>query len=274
MGVSRKGRTVRTFHTRQIHDPPGFVRTCGTVVETGVGFQGADAIAHAHPDPPAGCARGKVAAVSRDGDAACYQLSDCRTRARIVACCNGTAAAAALLGLRRMRLHLPGQRVQVEARLGRGHAVRQTWRGVRFSVHEVAGCAVSTGALNDYVVIRADPSSLLVEDAFRISERLGLAREPLRSRIAVVEDAAAPRVKFFTCGGREHPSAPLTGLAVARARGAAPRLAAAARAGAETPAGPMRCRACRPTRTGRRASSFAPLLVRLEPPARSLPATG
>lgn len=237
MGVSRKGRTVRTFHTRQIHDPPGFVRTCGTVVETGVGFQGADAIAHAHPDPPAGCARGKVAAVSRDGDAACYQLSDCRTRARIVACCNGTAAAAALLGLRRMRLHLPGQRVQVEARLGRGHAVRQTWRGVRFSVHEVAGCAVSTGALNDYVVIRADPSSLLVEDAFRISERLGLAREPLRSRIAVVEDAAAPRVRFFTCGGREHPSAPLTGLAVVAL--VALRLGWPATRQVETPAGPM-----------------------------------
>jgi hypothetical protein len=181
----RQPGIVRTFQTRQVFDPRGFVRTFGTVVEAGTGplrFRPGDAIRHAPRDAPEGCARGKVAALSRDGDAACYQISDCRTRARIVGCCNGAAAVAAAHAERtdleriRVRVALPGgRRVRVDARVDRG-AVEQTWRAIPFpiraaSVVDGRECAASSGPLNDYLVVRTrpgeDPAAFPVGEAAR-----------------------------------------------------------------------------------------------------------
>jgi hypothetical protein len=246
----RLQQAVRTFETRQIHDPPAFIRTFGNVVQTGPGplrFEREDAIEHAHPAPPLGCARGKVAAWSRGGDqcdAICYQLSDCNRHAEIVACCNGIAAAAAVYAQwhqRRfvaMRVDLPGTpHLRVEARVTGPGEVDQTWRSVPFSIRASGRYALCFGPLNDYIVVRADPAAFPVAEAVRLWERFGLAHEPLRARIAVVGLGASPRARFFTCGEREHPSAPLTGLAVLAL--AAARLGWAPLKSVETPAGPM-----------------------------------
>lgn len=259
---------VCTFETRQIHDPPAFVRTFGTVVEAGplpLRFEGRDAIEHAHPDPPAGCARGKVAAWAGndDGcDAVCYQLSDCRTRAQVVACCNGTAAVAAVYaqrpGLVRMRIDLPGHRVHVDARVGEAGEVEQTWRRIPLSVTATGPYARCSGPLNDYVIVRADPATFPITEAVRL---FGLAREPLRSRIGVLGDGPLPRARFFTCGEREHPSAPLTGLAVLAL--AAARLGWPPFRSVETPGGPMPLPRVRHRADGTADIEFPRVIVRL-----------
>jgi hypothetical protein len=80
--------------------------------------------------------------------------------------------------------------------------------------------ATCLGSLNDYVIVRTgrgeDPLDFTVDEAFALWRHFGLDRQPLRARLAVVQPSGSPlpRVKFFTCGRREHPSAPLTGLAV------------------------------------------------------------
>jgi len=78
---------------------------------------------------------------------------------------------------------------------------------------------VCMSPLNPYLVVRArageEVHDFPVSEALALWRRFRLGREPLASRMAVVgSDAAMPRVKFFTCGEREHPSAPPTGLAV------------------------------------------------------------
>lgn len=257
---------VRTFRTRQAADAADLIRTFGTVVRAPSGplsFPEHEARRHAHPAPPPNCARGKVVAFCRNGgwcEAACYQLSDCRTRARVVACCNATAAAAASCaggGRVTMRVALPGDRVVgVDARVrptraARCHVVQQTWSDVAFAVRDEGRadgrrCAVCVTALNNYLVVETGPgeeaAAFPVCEALGLARRFGIACEPLLARVAVVQAAggAPPAVKFFTCGEREHPSAPLSGLAVLAV--AARRLGwpslPAGRA-VVTPAGPM-----------------------------------
>jgi hypothetical protein len=236
-------RQSRTFRTRQAADAADFIRTFGTVVSTSSGpltFRDQDALRYAHPDPPPNCARGKVVALSHDRDgceAACYQVTDCRTTARVVECCNATAAAAACFTdetrARRvsLRVRLPGNEpVRVEARIGRHNGsshstVCQAWNEVPFLVRaethiDGRDCAVCVSPLNNYLVIRTRPGESAarfgVNEALGLWERFSFVHEPLLSRIAIVEPSHAwtPAVKFFTCGDREHPSAPLSGLAV------------------------------------------------------------
>jgi hypothetical protein len=260
---------VRTFRTRQVADPPEFVRTFGAVVDAGPGpldFGVAEAIEHAHPSPPPGCARGKVAAFSRRSGrvhAVCWQVSDDRAEAHVVGCCNAAAAVAAVCadaadGERvRMRLSVPGpDRVRVEAvaslAASGARVVRQAWSGVpalRPEVRRVLGrpCAVVVGPFNDYLVLAADGEEALAafsgDDARRAWGEVGGDGTPLRARVAVVAAAPAcgpPRARFFTCGGRAHPSAPLTGLAVvALAARRLPWLGLAGAAAVRTEAGPM-----------------------------------
>ncbi len=240
------------FRTRQLGDGPHVVRTSGTVVRSATGllrlpFE--DAIRHAETDPPPDCARGKVAIVAQSAGelgAVCYQVSDCRTQAHVVACCNATAAAAAALGAdadvgEHLTLAVTLPRVhpiRVEARVSHPHrtsadtdfasirrrTVEQRWREVPFAIHAQAridgrSCVVCASPLNDYLVIRTrageDAADFPVDEAVALWRRFGLDRAPLLSRMAVVQaDALVPRAKFFTCGDRAHPSAPLTGLAV------------------------------------------------------------
>jgi hypothetical protein len=182
-------------------------------------------------------------AYSRNGDeceVACFQVGDCRATARLAACCNGTAAAAADFAALTdspqvaLQVELPGRHVvRVDARVRRdpGAAtatVGQLWNRVPFSISaetEVEGrpCAVCTGPFNHYLVLLTRPgesaAGFSVDVAYDVWQRFGRADDLLLSRIAVVEPAAAraPAIKFFTCGDRAHPSAPLSGLAVVAA---------------------------------------------------------
>jgi hypothetical protein len=231
------------FETRQMCDRPPLVRTFGKVIETEkrplLASSKHDAIGNRPPPPPGDCARGKVAIYSTDGDSCdvgCYQLDERRPEAALVACGNATAAAAAAyagaVGRRElhMRVGLPGGNFAfVDARVDAGErgadmAVHQTWRDLPFSItgrSRVRGrrCALCVGPLNNYVVVRLRPTERV--DDFTLSEALtlwkafGLERKPLLSRLAVVQcDSRPVAVRFFTCGERAHPSAPLTGLAV------------------------------------------------------------
>ncbi len=236
-------RQSQTFRTRQAADAADFIRTFGTVVSTSSGpltFRDQEALQYAHPAPPPNCARGKVVAFSRNGDcceATCYQVTDCRTTARVVACCNATAAAAACFADQTrarsvsLRVELPGSKpVRVDARIGRHNGclqstVCQAWNEVLFLVRadtQVDGrrCAVCVSPLNNYLLIQTRPgepaAGFSVREALGLWEQFSFVHEPLLSRIAIVEPSRAgmPAVKFFTCGDREHPSAPLSGLAV------------------------------------------------------------
>jgi hypothetical protein len=124
---------------------------------------------------------------------------------------------------------LPGARgARVVARVGsrnRGVSVSQTWLGVQIDLGhdtDVDGrrVAICGGALNNYLVVRTCPgeplSAFSLRDALALWRRFDMDLAPLLSRIAVVDsnDRADLDVKFFTCGTREHPSAPSTGLAV------------------------------------------------------------
>jgi hypothetical protein len=79
--------------------------------------------------------------------------------------------------------------------------------------------AVCTGALNNYLVVRTRGGETIdafaLDDALALWRHFGMDREPLLSRMAVVEDDGRHRaVRFFTCGTRAHPSAAPTGLAL------------------------------------------------------------
>ncbi|MFN8011895.1 MAG: hypothetical protein U0P81_10885 [Holophagaceae bacterium] len=224
----------RAFWTRQIHDPAGFVRTHGGLVE-GRGLDPGDVLP---PPAPAGCARDKLVAITgpaRAMRAACHQAGDGGRGALRVACSNGAAAAAARIAELldspdpRFSLVLPGDReLAVEARVaGRpsdpeGARVRQTWRGVAVDLRpgdlgDGRRYAVCPGPLNDYLLVEVrddeDPAAFTVAQAMALAAAFGLDAEPLRCRVAVLRaGAGGPEAKFFTCGEREHPSAPLTGL--------------------------------------------------------------
>jgi len=235
-----------SFRTRQSDDACDVIRTFGTIVQAPPGplrFHDDDALRCVHPNPPPNCARGKVVAYSQNAqkcDVACFQVGDCHATARLAACCNGTAAAAAdfaaLTNAPRvaMQVKLPGRHVvRVDARIRRAAGsttavVGQCWNHVPFSISaesEVDGrrYAVCAGPFNHYLIIQTRlgefAADFRVDAALEVWQRFGLVDEPLLSRIGVVEPgaAAAPAVRFFTCGDRAHPSAPLSGLAVAAA---------------------------------------------------------
>ena len=242
--IVRLPLVTASFFTRQLEDRPHVVRTAGSIFRFGNGQQ----LLAANPleatgrsrRAPANCAHGKVAVAVRRSDfchVACYQLSQCHSQVVSAACGNTTAAAAAfdsrISGSTQLELcvELANQlRVQVAAEIsplgpGTAHVVRQTWSNVPLEMQDeqrVADRHYATclGSLNDYVVVRTapgeDPMDFTVEEAFALWRHFGLDRQPLRARLAVVQPSASPlpRVKFFTCGQREHPSAPLTGLAV------------------------------------------------------------
>lgn len=287
------------FRTRQLDDAAEHARTFGVVVETGTGplrFSEGAALAAAHPDPPADCARGKVVAVSRRGawgEAACYQLPDCRTRARVVACGNAWAVAAAVHARATtkaagwLRMALPrGYVLHVHTAVepgaaDDGHVVRQVWEPVPFGVRAAASVAggrslVFTSPLNDYLVLEARSggrwrpatrsSPFTAADAIAAWHRARLGTDPLLARVVVVDPMPSrPRVRFFTCS-REHPSAPLTGLAVlaltAREIGWLPLPADGC---VETPAGPMRLPAIDVRGSGVARIEPAPTIVHLAP---------
>jgi hypothetical protein len=284
---------ARTFRTRQPGDPDGRVRTCGTVVTAGSDPRPPRTVALrlAQPLPAPDSAYGKVAIVAGD-DAAVYQLSDCHTRARLVACGNATAAAAACeaerLGAEHvaLRVALPRRRrIRVEARVearGDRAAVAQTWHDVPFSLQgewQVGGrrSVLCVSPLNSYLLIQARPdedaAGFPVAEALALWRSFGLEREPLLSRMAVVQvDGPTPRAKFFTSGDRAHPSAPLTGLAVLAL--AAGRLGWSALRAAEvvaTPGGVMPLPHAAPLSAGAARIEFPALLVQLEAPAGAAP---
>lgn len=238
-------RHWRTFQTRQKDDPAAVIRTFGTVVQAAAGplrFADQEALHYAHPAPPPNCARGKVVVFSRHGswcEAACYQLTDCHTRAQVAACCNATAAAAAWFATATgslqvsLRVQLPArQRTFVEARVRQQsdaptpyQAVNQTWSRLPFSIHgesivDGRRCALFVSPLNNYLLVQGkqgeEPGDFPVSEAVRLGQKFGQGREPLLARIALVQlgPDRPTRARFFTCGEREHPSAPLTGLAV------------------------------------------------------------
>lgn len=229
------GIPPRTFWTRQVHDPAAFVRTHGGLVE-GRGLDPGDVLP---PPAPAGCARDKLVAIARSEAgmrAACHQAGDGGLRSLRVACSNGAAAAAAriaeLVGRPDLafRLSLPGDlELAVEARVEgdptapEGARVRQTWRGVSVVLRpgdrrDGRRYVTCTGPLNDYLLVGLredeDPAAFSVAQAMELAGAFGLGAEPLRCRVALLQtrEAAGPRARFFTCGEREHPSAPLTGL--------------------------------------------------------------
>jgi hypothetical protein len=222
------------FTTRQAADPVGFVRTRGVVVNTP---RELDRVLAANPvddsdERPA--ASGKVAVLEDDGTllVRVHQRADGSAHAVTVACSNATAAAStAFAGDRALSfaLALPsGQTIAVDTQtraLASGeHAVVQTWYDVRVDVDDVGivdgrRVAACRGPLNDYLLVGARPSEpddkLTLDEARRLWDRFGFLDSPLRARLAFLRGIApTPRASFFTCGGRAHPSAPLTGLAV------------------------------------------------------------
>jgi hypothetical protein len=86
---------------------------------------------------------------------------------------------------------------------------------------------------------------------------------PLLSRIAVVDSDAddGPKVKFFTCGTRAHPSAPLTGLAVLSFASRVFDWLPSSLESIETPRGRVRVPRVRETRDGRAEVEFPEVLV-------------
>jgi hypothetical protein len=184
---------------------------------------------------PAGAAHGKVIFCNRQGDLLVYQADPPKRSAALCACGNATAAGAALLthclGRRRLRqsMKLPGgQVVQVCSAVTRagdgGYRVEQSWGDILLRVVQTRlrgrDVALCTGTFNDYVIVCLPSATDL--SAFGLEETLTLWDEarrytgfedPLQSRLVAVAPAGVcPRAKFFTCG-RNHPGAPLTGLA-------------------------------------------------------------
>jgi hypothetical protein len=210
----------------------------------------------------------------------------------VAACTNATAAAAAwYAGNHRsemvLRTTLPGaetvdaQMRVCESRPGGPIAVEQSWSRISLTVQvhtQSDGRSVATcvGPLNNYIIVQArrtdDLSAFSVPEALAFWRRCGLTREPLVSRLAVVQAADDGRVmaRFFTCGEREHPSAPLTGLAVlALAWGQLDWPALRQRREVSTPLGTMILPRVRTACDGTATVEFSPLLVNLAIPVRS-----
>lgn len=284
--------TARAFRTRQVDDPTDFVRTFGAFVLSGDGELSPDdwvaAVERARMDVPPDCARGKLAVVARAGDrwlVQAHQLADDGTDGDVVACSNATAAAAAVVaeaGEAALMLELAdGHHASVSASVADAaeNAVRvdQRWSGIPCAFEPEAladgrACIRVVGALNHYLVVRArdadDLAAISIDDAVRLSHHFGHDSEPLRSRIAFVHAGKDRRsARFFTCDQRQHPSAPLTGLAVlALAAGTVDWLTPAATI--EVTVGAMRPPAVRWTTDGIAEIDFPPILVDLEPLAR------
>jgi hypothetical protein len=223
----------------------------------------------------------------RGAEVVCYQRAEGGALPAVVACCNGTAAAAASYAARvgrrdvTLRLTLSGSHVvdasaRVQPAARDGVAVHQAWHRVPFTIlceDEIDGrrCAVSVGALNHYLVVRTRPgeapAQVPIAELRRLVRRFGLDQEPLLARIAVVscEGASDLRLQVFTCGERVHPSAPPSGLAVLVL--AASQLGWLPLRGGErvaTPAGPMQLPRAHRHVDGSAPLRFAPLLVQLE----------
>jgi hypothetical protein len=231
--------TARAFRTRQVADPADFVRTYGAFVLAGERPLSTDdwlaAVERARMDVPPDCARGKLAVLSRVGDGwlvRAHQLADDGADGDIVACSNATSASAAVVageGDVEFALELAdGHHATVAAAVAPTPEgtirVDQRWTGIRCEFEpetRVDGrtCIRVVGALNHYLVVRVrdadDLVSVSLDDAVRLSHHFGHDSEPLRSRIAFVHAGSDRRsARFFTCDQRQHPSAPLTGLAV------------------------------------------------------------
>lgn len=199
-------------------------------------------------------ARGKTAYVSPvefGFTLACYQTTDGGEEAELVACGNSTAASGAfyravtggpfgpawleLPGRQRLRVDLETASLESAPRetgtndaVDAGVLLKQTWRKAFMEVageQTVAGrrCAACVGPLNDYVVVAVREGESIedfrLSDALAVWEAFEFNARPLRARMAVVEAGGTGamdrrKARFFTCGSREHPSAPLTGLAV------------------------------------------------------------
>jgi len=242
-GVHEVGERVvstRAFTTRLGGDQAGRVRTRGRVMSVPAAGEWSSSFnVHTLPadllDPDA--AYGKVA-VLREArgvtEVASFQVADTADDAAIVACANATAAAAACYSLASgtasvpLALALPGghdARIVADVRHRvAGSSVRQMWEGVRIHLADDTAVngrhvAVCTGALNNYLVVRTrrgeTVDAFALDDALALWQHFGMDREPLLSRMAVVDDDGRHRaVRFFTCGARAHPSAAPTGLAV------------------------------------------------------------
>jgi hypothetical protein len=292
-----------TFQTRQLGDPEHFVRTFGVLLDVSSrarAFAAREVSACAEPAPPPNCAHGKVVVVSQGESAArvaCYQRAQGGAQPAVVACCNGAAAAAAhhagvtgrsevSLRLRVSNRYLLRARARID-RDAHGVAVTQTWQRVSFTpVREerVDGrdCALFTGALNHYLVVRArageSTDAVSPAEAQSLAKHFGLDEQPLLARVAVLARAPGelPRLKVYTCG-RAHPSAPPTGLAaLALAAERVDWLPLRAGASVQTPAGPMQLpTAARRLPDGTADLEFAPLRVQLaRANADSLPVAG
>ena len=239
-GVGERVGSMRAFTTRLADDHDGRIRTRGRVVCLPV--EGAWSSSFAAETGSADlldvdAAYGKVAVlrlIDAAVETASFQLADTPGDAAIAACSNASAAAVAWhahsSGIDRvsLRLALPeahDARIVAEVRhRSTGWSVRQTWRGVRVHLADDAEIdgrhvALCTGALNNYLVVRTRPGETIdafaLDDALALWQDFGLHREPLLSRMAVVEgDGRRRAVRFFTCGARAHPSAAPTGLAV------------------------------------------------------------
>ena len=182
--------------------------------------------------PSTEAAKEKVGFCSRRGDTLIYQADRQNRSAALCACGNATGATAAMLAHYfdtsevRQKLEVPGGQLEVFSLVtcteNGSWRVRQSWRGIRLDVRPttLAGrdVAVCTGTLNDYLIVRLPAADL---ETFDLPEVLALWQEakrfgfdnPLQARlVAIAPGNARPFTKFYTCG-RNHPGAPLTGLA-------------------------------------------------------------
>jgi hypothetical protein len=239
------------------------------------------------PAPGVESARGKVALLRRGSQGAAIaslQLADTDGRAAIAACSNATAAAVArysrisdcpepVLAVVLPDAHDARVIARVRTR-GGSTAVAQTWHGVRIDLGDDTEVdrrrvVVCRGALNNYLVVRTRAGETLgaftVADALTLWRRYGMDQAPLLSRMAVVgSDDGTRGVKFFTCGAREHPSAPLTGLAVLAYAARAFDWLPSACTSVDTPRGAVRMPRVRVAGDGRADVRFPEVLVTFE----------
>jgi hypothetical protein len=235
---------VYPFETRRSGDalsaPP---RTVGlTCITLGRGDGGLSAIGDSQafqvclngPSVPvsAEAAKEKVVLCNRSGDTYVYQADRQNQTASLCACGNATGAAAALIAFcldrydLRQQIFIPDARLEMRARISPARdgsfGVEQSWGGIQFQLQETRllgrRVAVAMGTFNNYVFVLLPEDQ---RDRFDLDQALALWEaacpygfdNPLRSRLAAIFlGARQPYVKFYTCG-REHPGAPLTGLA-------------------------------------------------------------
>jgi hypothetical protein len=284
---------VATFRTRQLRDPVGFVRTEGFVVSTPTREHPvSEGLPTLVADPrPVAHAFGKLAVLSEDDCGlmlTCHQLARSGEEAARAACTNATAAAAAWVGL-----HSGERALTVDVALPAGATahvmaeleptpqtattkVSQTWAGVPIAIRRewsgrddaVLSC---TGAFNNYLIVIATSESAFrafdVHDAVTWWGRFGLDRDPLLARLAVVHRRTRETTyaRFFTCGEREHPSAPLTGLGVLALASRTENPELDGMEAVTTPVGVMDLPHVDIARDGTAAFGFAQLLAKVTP---------